>query len=260
MRGVDRPAGSRGRWLRGLPLALLLVLAVSLLGFVVWASTPSGEPMPQARAALEPGGGVEVATGRWLVFRPAGATPEAGFAFYPGARVPAAAYAPMARKLAAQGFLVVLMPVRLNLAILEPGEAGEVMRAFPEVRHWTVGGHSLGGVAAAGFAHDHPKAVEGLVLMASYPQDSDDLSGREDLIAASIYGTRDGLASPREIRRSAELLPPDTRFVAIRGGNHAYFGWYGPQSGDNRATITRREEQARIVAATARVLRETEGR
>jgi len=257
---VNPPVRSRRRWLRLALLAPVLALAFGFAGFVVWASTSQGEPMLEARAALRSGDGVEVSTDRWLVFRPADAKPRAGFAFYPGARVPAAAYAPMARELAEGGFLVVLMPVRLNLAILEPGEAGDVIEAFPEVRHWTVGGHSLGGVAAAGYAHDNPDEVEGLVLMASYPQDSDDLSGREDLVLASIYGTRDGLAPPREILASAELLPRNTRFVAIRGGNHAYFGWYGAQSGDNRATISRRDQQARIVAGTAQVLRETEDR
>jgi hypothetical protein len=29
--------------------------------------------------------------------------------------------------------------------------------------------------------------------------------------------------------------------VSIEGGNHAQFGWYGPQEGDNPATISREE-------------------
>ena len=39
-------------------------------------------------------------------------------------------------------------------------------------------------------------------------------------------------------------------FVPIEGGDHAQFGWYGPQSGDNPATISREEQQAQIVQAT----------
>jgi hypothetical protein len=95
--------------------------------------------------------------------------------------------------------------------------------------------------------------VAGLGLWAAYPAGSSDLSGR-DLAVASIYGTRDGLATEEEIAASRPLLPPDTQWTAIEGGNHAQFGWYGPQSGDNEATISREEQQAQIVAATLELL------
>jgi hypothetical protein len=51
------------------------------------------------------------------------------------------------------------------------------------------------------------------------------------------------------------LLPPDTQWTAIEGGNHAQFGWYGPQSGDHPATISRTAQQARTVRATIDLLR-----
>ena len=70
----------------------------------------------------------------------------------------------------------------------------------------------------------------------------------------SIYGTRDGLTTGDKIEASRPLLPPDTAWVAIEGGNHAQFGWYGPQSGDNPATISREDQQAQIVAATLALL------
>ena len=71
-----------------------------------------------------------------------------------------------------------------------------------------------------------------------------------------IFGTRDGLATGDKISAWVPLLPPDTRFVAIEGGNHAQFGWYGKQSGDNEATITREAQQAQTVAATLALLSE----
>ena len=108
--------------------------------------------------------------------------------------------------------------VPLNLAFFAPDRAAEVMAAFPEVEHWAVGGHSLGGAMTARFAHQNPGAVAGLALWASYPASSDDLSGN-DLAVASIYGTRDGLATGDEIAASRPLLPPDTRWTAIEGGN-----------------------------------------
>jgi pimeloyl-ACP methyl ester carboxylesterase len=106
---------------------------------------------------------------------------------------------------------------------------------------------------AARFAHRHPSAVQGLVLWASYLAASDDLSARE-LAVVAIYGTHDGLATEEKIATSRPLLPAKTRWVAIAGGNHAQFGWYGPQSGDNPATISREAQQQEVVADTLALL------
>ena len=57
-------------------------------------------------------------------------------------------------------------------------------------------------------------------------------------------------------RASRSLLPPDTRWMAIEGGNHAQFGWYGSQSGDCPAALSRAEQQAQIVRATLAFLEE----
>src|SRR5205085_11344268 len=123
-----------------------------------------------------------------------------------------------------------------------------VIAAHPEITRWAVGGHSLGGAFAANFAYHHPGAVAGLVLWAAYPPSSDDLAG-SGLQVVSIYGTRDGLAGPEKIAPSRALLPADTVYAAIEGGNHAGFGRYGPQAGDNAATITPEAQQAQVVAA-----------
>jgi pimeloyl-ACP methyl ester carboxylesterase len=74
------------------------------------------------------------------------------------------------------------------------------------------------------------------------------------LKAVSIFGTNDGLSSPEEIETARELLPPDTNYVAIEGGNHAQFGWYGPQRGDLPAEISHQEQQTQAVAATVQLL------
>jgi pimeloyl-ACP methyl ester carboxylesterase len=209
--------------------------------------------MPEALAALQSDDAVQVETEPWLIFRPAGDEPSTGLILYPGGRVDPRAYAPAARAIAEDGFLVVITPMPLNLAFFAPDGAADVMAAFPEVERWAVGGHSLGGAMTARFAHQNPDVVAGLALWASYPASSDDLSGH-DLAVASIYGTHDGLATGDEIAASRPLLPPDTRWTAIEGGNHAQFGWYGPQSGDNEATVSREDQQAHIVAATLELL------
>jgi hypothetical protein len=107
---------------------------------------------------------------------------------------------------------------------------------------------------AANFVHSNPEAAGGLVLWASYPAGGDDLSSYQFAVS-SIYGTLDGIATPAKIDASRPLLPPDTQWIAIEGGNHAQFGWYGPQSGDSLPAISREEQQTRIVEATLQLLR-----
>jgi len=162
-------------------------------------------------------------------------------------------YAPAAHSIAAQGYLVVITRAPLNLAVLHPGAASDVIRAYPEIKHWAIGGHSLGGTMAANFADTHPGSVEALILWASYPASSDNLS-QTGLKVLSISGALDGLSTPAKIEASRALLPADTVWVSIEGGDHAQFGWYGPQSGDNPATISREEQQAQIIQATVQFL------
>ena len=236
------------RWWWLLPLVLILAVAA----FVVWASAAAG-PMPEALVALESDAQVQVETEPWLIFRPTGDQPAAGLVLYPGARVDPRSYAPAAHALAEEGYLVVIVPMPLNLAVFAPDRAAEVMAAFPEIGRWAVGGHSLGGAMAARFAYQNPDAVQGLVLWAAYPASTDDLSGYSTAVT-SIYATEDGLTTEDKIAASRPLLPLDTSWVAIDGGNHAQFGWYGPQAGDGTATISREEQQKQIVAATLELL------
>jgi pimeloyl-ACP methyl ester carboxylesterase len=142
----------------------------------------------------------------------------------------------------------------LNLAVLGANRADAVIKANPEIGHWAIGGHSLGGSMAAKYVYDHPQAVDGLALWASYPAGNNSLAGRDDLATVSISGTQDGLSTPAKIEASRALLPGSARYVAIEGGNHAQFGWYGPQSGDNPATISREDQQRQTVTATVELL------
>jgi pimeloyl-ACP methyl ester carboxylesterase len=238
-------------WTRIL-LAFLGLLAIFTLGFVIWGSTPA-KPMPEALAALQSDPAVMVETGKWLVFTPLTSRPVTGLIIYPGGRVDYRAYAPAAHQIAAQGYLVVIVHVPLNLAVFNPAAAVDVIAAFPEIQHWSVGGHSLGGSMAANFVRSHPGIVQGLVLWASYPASSDDLSS-SGLKVLSISGMLDGLSTPAKIEASRALLPADTSFVPIDGGDHAQFGWYGPQAGDNPATISRENQQSQIVQATLNFL------
>ena len=234
---------------------LLIAFLVLLLGSSVFYVLRPAEPMPQALAALQSDAQVQVQTEPWLIFKPFGADPKTGFILYPGGLVDPRAYAPMAHDIAARGYLVVVPAMPLNFAILDVGSADEIMRAFPSISRWAIGGHSLGGVAAAMYVKGHSDAVKGLVFWASYPSDGDNLSNLE-LPIVSIYGTRDGLSTVQKIDASHQLLPASTQWAAIQGGNHGQFGWYGLQSGDGVAMISREEQQRQIVEATVRLLKQ----
>ncbi len=238
-------------------LVLLLVLLLAVAGFTAWAYTPLG-PMPEALAALQSDAAVQVTTSPWLTFAPVGRQPTTGFIFYPGGRVDARSYAPAARAIAEQGYLAVIVPMPFNLAVTNAAAADKVIAAHPEIVRWAIGGHSLGGAMAANYVYTHPDAVQGLVLWAAYPAGNNSLAGRR-LPVVSIYATADGLATEEKIAASRPLLPAETRFLAIEGGNHAGFGWYGPQSGDGQAMITRAEQQAQVVGATVQLLGALDG-
>ena len=224
------------------------VLVLLSAGFVVWGETPA-QPMPEALAALNSDPRVAVTTDQWLVFTPAASQPTTGFIIYPGGRVDYRAYAPAAHQIAAQGFLVVIVRMPLNLAVLNVNAAQKVISAYPEIQHWAIGGHSLGGAMAANFSKSHPGLIQGLALWAAYPSSSDNLSN-SGMRVVSIFGSQDGLATGEKIEASRKLLPENTAWIQIAGGNHAQFGWYGNQAGDNPASISRLNQQAQVVTAT----------
>lgn len=234
---------------------ILISLTVAGIGFAWWAAQ-TAIAMPEALPALESNRDVLVDYTLWLTFTPTDHTPTSGFIFYPGGRVDPRAYAPAAQALAATGHLVVIVPMPLNLALLAPDRALEVMAAFPSINHWTLGGHSLGGTMAATFVAENPDAVESLVLWAAYPPAGVELAGQSDLAVTVIYGTNDGLATVADIEAARSLLPATAHFVPIEGGNHAQFGWYGVQSGDNEATISREMQQQAVIAATIQALKQ----
>jgi len=185
----------------------------------------------------------------WVIFYPAeNPRPETGFVFYPGGKVDYRAYAPALKLIAEKGYFVAVVPAPLNLAFFDINAASRVEAAYPEIKNWFVGGHSLGGVAAATYAAGHEEIL-GVVFWASYP--ADDSLKTKNIPAVSIYGTRDGLATGEQLEASRELLLPDTKFIAIEGGNHAQFGSYGPQAGDNDATISPEEQWVQAADATA---------
>ncbi len=224
---------------------MLLLLALGV-GVIYWLNN-SYQPMEQALEVFAHQQEVRVEVNDFMVFRPSQIRSETGIIFYPGGRVEPEAYAPLASQLASSGYLVAVVPMPLNLAVLGVNRASRLFLTESGIKSWYMAGHSLGGAMAARYAVNNSSKLEGLILMAAYPAESDDLSATE-LNVLSIYGSEDGRLSRSDIDASRQLLPPETRWLEIKGGNHSQFGWYGHQSGDKRATISREEQQQQIVA------------
>lgn len=243
------------KWAKRIALSIIILTVVATVAFIWWGTHPL-EAMPEALEALESDNRVMVLPNKWMVFSPLENSPEIGVILYPGGHVDPIAYAPLAREIAAEGNLVIIPQMPLNLAVLDINVADEIIQANPSIKIWAIGGHSLGGAMAAEYISAHPTAVAGLFLWASYSAEKTDLSALSNLRVLSIYGTEDG--GVEEIRVSRERLPKNTIWIEMNGANHAQFGWYGEQPGDGEATISREEQQEIILESTLAFLQAIE--
>ncbi|MGL4745166.1 MAG: alpha/beta hydrolase [Dermatophilaceae bacterium] len=244
---AGRPAPGRLRRLRyvvaGLSAVVLLVVTVA------------GRPRPGTMRAETAMGGSPVVVVEEsvtaIVIRPRSFDPDAaGLAFHPGGLVDPRAYVPLLSLVAEAGHPVVVAKAPLGLALLSPDAAAVAADRMPQTERWAVGGHSLGGVAAAGQLSGE-RGPAGLVLWASYPASSIADADRPALV---VSGSRDRLTAPADIEASRADLPPAAQFVEVAGANHAMFGDYGGQRRDGTATADRTAGQAEIAAATSEFL------
>lgn len=148
--------------------------------------------------------------------------------FYPGAKVEYSAYLPLMNQIAAQGVDVYLVQMPFNLAFFGQNSADDIIKNS-NYSHYIMSGHSLGGVAASGYASKHD--VDGLVLLAAYP------SEEIDKPTLSIYGSEDKVLNLKKYNDAKPLIKANFTEHIINGGNHAQFGNYGLQKGDGNASI-----------------------
>jgi hypothetical protein len=104
---------------------------------------------------------------------------------------------------------------------------------------------------AAQYAADHATVIAGLALCGAYS--AADLS-TGSLAASSVYGSLDAAVAKIEDAATKALLPAATAYERIEGGNHEQCGWYTGQPNDPPATISREEQQGRLVAAWVAML------
>ena len=191
---------------------------------------------------------------RFITFVPArGGADSTGLLFLPGTPVDLRAYAPITRAVAARGFpaAIVATPWRGLTAETSSGMHERIVAAQHVLgaRRWVLAGHSRGGAFAAGILAGSPDAYAGLVLVASiHPIDIDLRAARADV--TQVSGDRDRTTSRAALTDARALLPPSTRVVVIRGGNHSQFGFYGSYPFDGQASIPRSQQ----IEATVNVL------
>jgi pimeloyl-ACP methyl ester carboxylesterase len=245
-----------------------LTLTVVFVGWCAVAYRASSE----ARDALKSDSRVVVMRdeGLWR-FSPAGppAKVPAGLLFFAGSLVDPVAYAPLARAVAAAGYPVILVELPRRGAFGGADGSAVLHTALGAIHEderawqWLIGGHSRGAVVATRMASEvmdmGSSTVAGLLLVGtSHPRDVD-LSGFKRPVT-KIFATNDGLASVEKIEANKRLLPPNTTWVRIEGGNHSQFGWYGFQPGDRFATITRDDQHKQLITAVIEALRRVSDR
>ncbi|MFK7924710.1 MAG: alpha/beta hydrolase [Bacteroidia bacterium] len=190
----------------------------------------------------------------WIVLRPTDrVVRQTGLIYIPGGFVDPHAYITAVEDLVAlQGHVVLIPKVSANLAILNIQKALEGPEIDEAVQDWLLGGHSLGGATASLLVEQNPAVFAGLFLTGSYS--SVDLSAFDKPVI-SLLGEFDGVLQQEAFDEALNNLPSalwlndlsempisstigQTIYYEIPGGNHAGFGEYGAQRGDEAATIS----------------------
>ena len=157
--------------------------------------------------------------------------------FYGGAKVEEKSYAPMLSKLAEHGVDVYLVKMPFRLALFDLSASDSILSSNPYSAAYLMG-HSLGGTSASICLSKTAQHYEGIIFLASYPnQELDD-----KYKALSIYGSEDAVLNRKQYEERSSYFPEGYQTQIIEGGNHANFAYYGNQSGDNAATITREQQ------------------
>lgn len=128
--------------------------------------------------------------------------------------------------------------------MLAPNAAEQIIKDHPQ-QNFVLAGHSLGGVMASRFVAENEQRIKGVIYLASYPDEKGALN-KQDLPVLSITATNDGVLNWTSYQKAKQFLPKDTQYASIKGGNHAGFGNYGVQKGDNKATISNEQQQTEI--------------
>lgn len=220
------------RWPKRLLIILFALVLAGTAAFVFYVNNYYHADA-SALAVLDESGVHETDT---LITLTPDAPSDTAILFYPGAKVEAEAYLPLLDTLRDTGYTCFLAKMPFNMAIFDTDAASDIISAHPEIDHWYLAGHSMGGAMASSYAADHPDQLDGLILLGAYLYGDYPISD-----TLTIYGSLNTSV--------AEKVDYTDNVIVIEGGNHAQFGNYGAQKGDAQATISAAEQQAATVDA-----------
>ena len=212
---------------------IVLVLAVGA-GAFFWYVSDYYRAQDTALEVLAQGTGISARDGL-TILSPSYAT-DTALIFYPGAKVEAEAYLPLLDQIRSKVVTCILVHMPFHMAIFDPGAAEDVIRQFPQIRHWYIAGHSMGGAMASKFASEHPDMVEGA-----------DPSGRVPLWGLSGRGYSHGLRLVESKRGGSHQLHgkrrgnrrrqscPIRQLWAAEGGSARRHLCAGPAGTDGRS-------------------------
>lgn len=214
------------KWIIRILLTIVVLLVVLASAFIIWAQFDYGPTEEAVSYSTSP-------DGNDFIF--GDGDEEIGFIFYQGAKVQPEAYSYIGHQLAEDGHFVVIPQLPFNIALLGSDRGSEIIEAYPNITTWYLMGHSLGGSAASTIAETNDK-IKGIIFLASYPIDAIDVT------SLTVYGEIDGVLPVEDIEASRENLREDAVFYEIEDGNHANFGMYGEQKGDNVSPLSAQEQ------------------
>ncbi len=169
--------------------------------------------------------------------------------FYPGAKVEYTSYLPLFTNLASKGIDCYLVEMPFNLAFFGTNSADDIIKNS-SYQHYFMAGHSLGGAMAGSYVNSTSNNISGLIYLSSH------LPKEIHVPVLSIRGTNDGVINLTSYNQAKPLVKNNFTEIIINGGNHAQFGYYGVQSGDNPANITPESQQNQTAEAIIRFINE----
>lgn len=258
MESTINAVGKKMKLWKKIVIAILLLLLLAIIVFLVWASKVSNAEQVKLQAFFDQNANsvvIKEYPSYWEISPKINdcadsnclKTLATGVIFYPGAKIDPRAYF---YKL---DFLTNGKPFKAKLFITKPplrlaffgiNQADEIIKKNPDIKNWTLGGHSLGGAMSCEYAKSHTDKITELLLIGAYCGSS---LHDTNLKVVSIHGSLDGVLTPQKVADNKKNLPDSAKEFIISGMNHAQVGNYGDQLGDNAATKSDDEVKIEII-------------
>lgn len=190
---------------------------------------------------------------------------DTGIIFYPGGLVDEKSYLPLLVELCKYGYGVYILKSLFKLPILNQNGAENIIKEN-YFEKYVLMGHSLGGTAMLKYFSKQTELsnkIEDIILLSSYSDGSyifDSTKNdnyRRDIDMLSIVGTNDKIINIKRYENDKSNLDGDTKYLLIDGGNHSYFGNYGSQHKDGKATISIEQQQYFVLSEVVKFLNES---